>query len=450
MSERLISCNRGHNIRLKKIKSMVKSGYIEIVRRSSGPNKDDIIRVARLTKKGFYQLTGTINSGSEDAQNDIDDNDLAQFMLNKLAENNDNQFWSIAEEEIYNNQLSILATEMIMASEVSITPSTKREVLYRNWILQNVQALFMASNYLTVIDRLPMACHETEVKGISELKDNATMNIELFTRYTLKKWYDSHPNSVAFSDPYELLTDESWDSWWKTPAFYPVSEIPGLYVPRLETEDAPKRQYNYNHHRTFIGLATGERVNYLVYYAKGKPSKWNVKIEHNAIRRVEDALKKAYESNEHPHINKSCNYAIMVCHSIHHFHALFNDAKMRMGSKTGKKRNVSAPFNDICIVTLNHSGKMEIRMLMQYSPQDVEDILMNGYVKDFEGFRKNLYDNTYKLTHNGVPVLLAHTLNFQKLFTAMEDYERGARFYVSCFPQQVKFIQQIMPDAEFL
>lgn len=56
----------------------------------------------------------------------------------------------------------------------------------------------------------------------------------------------------------------------------------------------------------------------------------------------------------------------------------------------------------------------------------------------------------YPLTFEGVPVLVAHPMNFQKLYWALEDYLNGQKFYVSCYPGQANFIKKIMPNVEFL
>lgn len=472
MAERLASCDRGHHNRLCAIKVMEKYGYIEIVRRKVGPGPKDYVKVARLTKSGLYYLTAkedhTLererieNAGMANQVHapvsylpDDDDDMMLRFTLNKLSDNTDDnpdaseQFAALVEEAILDGRLSILATELGVAQDIQLTGSTKVDTLYRNWRLANVQALFKTNQFLTNIDRVPIPC-ANPLLDIHDPENRGLVGVEDLTRYALRNWYGSHIDSFTFHDPFEDHTDNAYEKWVNTPVFYPVSEIPGFEVEKAETASENYKQNNSTYTRTFIGLAAGVRTNYLVYYAKTKPNNWNVKSEDASIKKVEEALAKAYEWVEHPHNGKNCNYGIFVCHSVYHFKALFTSAKKRMRSKTGVMRNVSAPFNTISIVPLNHAGCMQVRMLMEYGPQDLENILMYNYIERYENFRENAYDNTYKLTYNNVPVLLAHTMDYQKLFDAMEDYERGVKFYVSCFPQQVKFIRQIMPNVEFL
>lgn len=472
MEERLMSCEKGHRTRLYAIKSMEKYGYIEIVNRKAGNSQADQIRVVRLTRPGIHLLTGRYNDELE--QSRIEKAGLDQYYrtsVSYLPEDQDGlllllalnaycdgestalgqemNFETAVKEAIVSGKLTILATGMEMADDVKLTPSTKPDTLYRHWCLANVQALFKTNHYLTSIDQLPLP-NTRPVPDIHDQTKCPVLDVEAFTRYLLAEWYSAHPNSFTFRDPAENESESAFQEWHTTPAFYPIGDIPGFEVKENESNVEGYKKNNYTYTRTFIGLAAGNAVNYLVYYSKAKPNKWNVRAEHSSIQRVEQALIKALEWVDHPHAYKSCNYALYVCHTKRHFKILFDATKKRMGKKTGANRNVNAPFHTICLVPLNHAGGMQVRMLMQYSPLDIENIFAENYAKSYEGFAANPYNSTYKLTYEGTPVLLAHTMDFQKLFNAMEDYEKGKHFFVCCFPDQVKFIQEIMPDVEFL
>lgn len=91
---------------------------------------------------------------------------------------------------------------------------------------------------------------------------------------------------------------------------------------------------------------------------------------------------------------------------------------------------------------------MQLRILMLSSPHECESFAINKMLK-LNNFVKTP-DRTYKLSLNGIPVLVAHAMNFRQLYDAWIDYRKGKKFYVACYPEQAKYIRKIMPDVEFI
>ena len=115
---------------------------------------------------------------------------------------------------------------------------------------------------------------------------------------------------------------------------------------------------------------------------------------------------------------------------------------------------MDAPFNSACIIPINRSGAMQLKTLMESDPVLLEDRLITKFSNEI-GFTKSLptndeMENIFKLNYNGTPVLLALLMDYQQLYWAKQHYDNGRRFYVICYPEQVKFIQKIMPEIEFL
>lgn len=216
---------------------------------------------------------------------------------------------------------------------------------------------------------------------------------------------------------------------------------------------------------SFVGLAVGRKTNYIVYHTRPTKTPWYETIERATALAVNKAIEtcnsEAQNCTENEGENvaegsvvKAIKNALMICPTVYQFASLFTLAKEHMPKRWAKEKRVGRPYQSVCIVPINHSGSMQLRCLMLSTPAEYEAILANSFLT-YPGFterplRKEEHDNIYKLSYNKRPVLLAHAMEFQKLYWATEDYLEGKKFYVACYPEQVKFIRMIMPEVDFL
>lgn len=146
---------------------------------------------------------------------------------------------------------------------------------------------------------------------------------------------------------------------------------------------------------------------------------------------------------------KPCFYALIVTPSVQQFGGIFVALKTKHGTNSSIKHKVCDPYEAINIVTLNSAGTMEIRLLMSKTPLSADAFIARFMLQRNEDFYPT-NDSLYPLSYKGRSVLIAHNLHLQHLFDALLDYENSKKFYVACYPEQVKFIRKIMPNAEFL
>lgn len=466
MSERIDAVQKAHRRRIEALYAMEKAGYIEKVTRKVNNKNAEEITIYRLTRSGFYVLTGTYDEELEKTRidksggvptrnrnrisfqyaNETEKEDL--ILLNSLAEHSgDAEHFDLA-DQIFNREFSILASEMVVARNVRITPSTKASQLYRNSRLASVNALFRACNYLTPLDLLPLECI-LPVVDIHDPANREHLNIEVFTNYTLGAWHEKHRYSLYFSDPHEVENSTDAAIWFGTPVFYPISVIPGFSSFETENEGNYTNIGSNRYHHTAIGFAGGRKANYLVYHTHPCSVDWRPSLQEEMMNMMRRALERCYESCPHPHINKPFEYALMICPTVHQFKALFKNAKARMGKKKGRLRKVARPFDALCIIPLNHAGIYQTKYLMESNPITLDDVLIQVLVKKDQSFQKT-NNPLFQLSFNKTPVFVAASMNFQRLFDAMELYEAGQTFYVVCLPEQVPYIRSIMPNVEFL
>ena len=462
MEDRIAVCEKEHKTRLAIIASMVKYGYIEKVSREDGKPGPSRIMLYRLTRSGFHVLTGFFDPILEEArmraagQNPVrnrnglsyqwlteDELDILKsmtlFSQHRRNPINNQWFLGCAETAIESRYASILAIESTKAPDVQLTPSTNADELYRNWRLANVDAMFKANQYLTVIDVLPMSCI-IPVYDIYNVSRNK-LDIPTYTHYTLDQWYTMHPETKRFTDPFP----ESEEDTQNTPGFYPLRVIPG-FAPFEQIDHYRYRKIGSKTiHHTCIGLATGTKANYVVYHTAPGHTSWKNSLENQSKTMLRRALEDIYRKSPHPHKNKPLEYALMFCPTPNQFEELFESAKESKKSA----HTINNPYDAVCIVPINHSGVAQLRLLMESNPITVVERLKYHISKNYSGFSTTL-DSTFPLIFNHQPVLLAHTMDFRKLYTATKMYPHGKGLYISCFPEQVKYLQRILPHAIYL
>lgn len=478
MEVRLNEFKKAHHAANRQLDRMLESGYIEDTNRKYGKGQLDQFRMIRLTKSGLYLLTGTQDAELEKKRLDQLNADTDRKIKEKTYESDSiydlqlREQWYVAAtnpdalkvdketlysaflEAVYEGDMTILACDTKLAKEVSNTSNNINGwQLYRDWRLANITALFMANDFLTYLDRRPMDT-KWVINGIQNDVDFAKLlqagkiNIPAFMYRALNRWYTEHPDSYRFSDPGSKLTEDTLRSWKETPAFYSAIEIPGFFNEENSYGTISLTGAKNVLRHTFCGVAIGKKTTYIVYHTKPGKTPWSERVERTTADAVYKSLRDAKLENFEQRESEITS-AIMVCPSVHQFAKLFENASKYMSKKWRKIMRVGIPYDTVSIVPINASGAMQIRGLMLMTPGDYELYIMNK-LQDQDSRFERTQEPLYQLNFNDIPVLLAHSMDFQKLFWALEDYNAGIKFYVSCFPGQVKFIRKIMPDVEFL
>lgn len=479
MDERMAVCMREHNNRTNSLRMMEKYGYVECVVRKYGEAHWERIRMYRLTKAGLYLIT---NTPDDDVENERQENALkppvrevlnetymtntdeanalrvALYEMALRKENSAQDAYDFAQtllEAIDADLVTVLASETAKAKEVSLTTPYKSGQFYRAWRLANIDALFKANGYLTCIDRRPMPVQEES----SQSQDDSIkpLNVPTFVQDTLEQWYGKFKNSYLYLDPMASLK-ENQTEWESTPAFYAASEIPGfrtLLIPQAAKGDDDEAVNNINLKATynnlcynFSGLAIGKELNYVVYHTRQVKTPWSEATERNSIKLLQEALQKANEETPFIGADRQLRNAIMVCTTVYQFKSLFEQASKHMSKRWKKESRVGVPYNTVNIIPVNHAGACQLNYLMETAPRRIKKAIIR-HLLEYPEFTE-VQDELFPLSYNKKPVLVAHLMDFQELYWAAEEYNDGREFYVTCYPEQVKFIKTIMPEVKFL
>ena len=142
--------------------------------------------------------------------------------------------------------------------------------------------------------------------------------------------------------------------------------------------------------------------------------------------------------------------ALIFCPNVQQFENLFIVSRERMSKKRSRSREVGTPYRNVNIIPINTAGAMQLNVLMKTIPTKFDERVLFGLLEKYPDIFEKASDRTFSLIHKGKPVLLAHSMNYQVLFDAWEEYLAGRDFYVSCYPEQAKYIRRIMPKVRFL
>ena len=469
MQEQVRICENAHMRRLRALRAMRDYGYIEEREKASGMEEWQNILFYKLTKAGLYFLTNNIDPALEEKRilNIRQDKSRKKRETGSYLPENLEAFeigrelYDLAIEKTTNEQKraqfelflfesadmckSLLATQPALAQKVHFT-TPKGYQLYRYWRLANAEALFRINDYLTSIDRRPL-CPVNPY-----LPDKESYSIMEFCEYALSVWYKDHPNSYRYLNPWkDGITESEWQS---TPAFYAVKEIPGITrtVEIIGSKNQVLVEQLIQH--VCIGIAIGKKANYIVHHTRSRNNVWQPKIEQTCIEIFAKCIDEFAENKNLLGANRTISSAIIICPSVKQFAALFPVNKRGGIGTKGKASIVGQPYSKVFLIPLNHSGAMQLRWLMAATPANVEVLIKKRLLKHKEFSERPVgidrKNNIFTLSYKKTPVLVAHMMEWQTLTWALEHYQAGRKFYISCYPEQVKFIQKIMPNAEFI
>ena len=350
-----------------------------------------------------------------------------------------------------------------LASDVNLTGYYNAEQRYRLYKLANISMMFRQNLYLTCLDRRPLDdCEDAaSFRTTSELCTNTNdgkVDMATYTAHCLNAWYAKYPESYLFDDPGRMLS-EDYEQWLATPTFYALSEIPGYFKNNEKEKDNPNilAQNKNTVRSTALGIGIGAYVNYLIYHGPKNNFRWHTGIEKTATKYISEIMIGANKQKAIPGFDRFTEHAIMFFETARQFEYFFAD--LLYPNTQHKPGNIPMPFMGMYLIPINASGVQQLRMLMEFTPYEfmqttVREIceIEKEYAIDhglpIRIFQTN--DPIFPLSYNNEPVLFAYDMEVRKLRQAIIRYQLGKRFYVACYPEQVRFIQRIMPEVKFI
>lgn len=345
------------------------------------------------------------------------------------------------------------ALPFIEMAKISTSKYSQHQV-YSIWRISNITAMFRANDYLTYLDRRP---YDTGF-AIDRITDEETFQAYIqkygytpaaISYRALNDWYKAYPGYYQFSQQFPDDSEEAKEAWLHTPAFYRASELPNWNdkEPISDAENLRGSQQKIN--SIHLGLAIGKKVNYLCYHGKVGKFLWNTHREKQAKEESEQAIHHMKTQCPEMPNTEAINFALYFCSSYHQFLSIFDRTTKRHRNGAQLKYLTDAPFSGIYAVPVNDSGTFLLWCLMEYTPEETEDIIRNALVNRESGF-KHQANRLYPLTYHGKRVFLGYTMDVGKINRVLEDHLDGQDFYICCFPEQAPWYQKLFPGKTIL
>lgn len=335
-----------------------------------------------------------------------------------------------------------------------ITRKYSKNQLLSIWRTSHISTMFRLCYTLTYLDRR----HYDTGFAIDGIYDEQSYQayiskhghtVASTTYYALTKWYGEHP---GYYQIIQRQPDESEDAkmaWLETPAFYLTKELPrferNTIVNDLTAMYGSKQKIN----ATAIGLAAGKKQNYICYHGTPNEFKWDKRKEQYTKHTVEGSIHKMRTQNPAIQYNDKANHGLIFCSSHHQFTAIFDRTIERHKKKLKGNPLTDEPYVSLHAIPVNDCGCYLLWHLMEASPGETEMTICKrlvGAVPQFD-HQTNL---TYPLTYDKVNVFVGHTMDIKKINQALEDYLDGKKFYLVCFPEQIKWYRKLFPDITIL
>lgn len=485
MEIRIAECDKILGSKVRYVALLLKGGFVEELRKKYGANRVDQFGMLRLTPAGLHLLTGTPSAEIESArieqcmaQNYSYHSSVNFFPARIGSEVSRKMLFDLATarpltdiqesylEEIHINLLeygscTILGNMIDKALFIDIkSPAHNAMRQFRNWRESNIHALFAANSFLTPLDKRPIAV------GWQKYLDNdsppdcsefpATTELSTLVEQSLILWYSKHPKSYLFRKPMLtqdlglILDDKRTIPYESIPAYYSATEIPGFGGKTIEDYGYKTSGVQNTLNHNFCGLGIGVKTNYLIYHTRPGKMPWSENIERTSAAAVQSWLNRLNHDRPTMGAERPINNAIIVCNTVMQFAGLFNEMRKQIGNNEERYKRIGAPYSTVSIVILEQVGAQQMRSLMLESPIANDTALIYDFVKKYPDKFQKSSDPLFQLIYEGRPILVAHTMNFRRLYQAWMEYEKGNRFYIMCYPEQVKYLKKIMPEAEFL
>ena len=326
--------------------------------------------------------------------------------------------------------------------------NTSRNLVYRNWRLGNILALFSVNDFLTPLDRRPLknimdeTDLETEIENEepeekTEERQNAqdrtetdtSMTISQYTNLCMESWFQRHPESYMLRSPWKDIETE----YAGTPAFYSASELYAYGGLDINQKALLKESKNVLRH-SIMGLAIGKYA-YCVYHTKIRSSPWQSGIESNTL----SAVQKSMENMGYKEI---IDKALIIIPTHFQFDALFK-ALAEDRSKVGQ------PYQSLYLIPVNGAGAMEIRALLLAGAGPYMKSVIHNLLKENPSFQLS-GEPMFPLRYNGTPVFCGQLMEYRQLIRLRDLANAKQDFLISCFPEQANWYRRLIPGARFV
>ena len=358
-------------------------------------------------------------------------------------------------DAVIEGKLTPLSQAIDLAHDVKISLTKySQNQQYAIWRDSNIQAMFRANNHLTYLDRRP---YDTAfaIDGIYDEESYRSyvqkhgITLPALTHKALSEWYKNNPGFYHFSQQYPDASDEAKEEWLSTPAFYSTKELPNLEGRNTFNYEGNSKNKQQVFNATHIGLATGKKLNYVVYHSKPGEFKWNPQREQAAMEESQAAVQHMKAQNSELQYNSAVNFALYFCSSCYQFEALFARTRAKHIPYQKLSYLTKAPYAGMFAIPVNDSGTTLLWLLMELTPSEIEFNIHQSIVKARPDIQTtgNLH---YPLTCNGKKVFSGYTMDFAKINFALEDHLDGFDFLIACFPDQISWYRKIFPGKDFL
>ena len=248
---------------------------------------------------------------------------------------------------------------------------------YNIWRLSHIQAMFLANDYLTYLDRRP---YDTgfAIDGIADensfqaYTQKHGLTLPAFTYKALTEWYKNNPGFYRFTQLIPDESDEAREEWLATPAFYAAHELPYNDSKKTIQLGANAKGSKQVINAIHVGLATGKKINYVVYHGKPGPFKWLPRRELQAKEEITRSVHSMKTRCPEMPIQDNVDFALYFCTSHHQFSALFDGVKKRHIKYKKQSYITNEPYRGIYIVPVNDSGAALLWCLLEFTPSEAE------------------------------------------------------------------------------
>lgn len=430
-------CDKHRQCTLYNARSLVQKGYVEDSKRSCGtPAKSRSFR--HITKSGIAVLLENPDGILMDAGDSVTANNL---LVNSVVDGKA-------------TPLSY-ATGLIDKIKIS-TEKYSPNQLYTIWRLSHIIAMFQRNGHLTWLDRRP---YDTgfafdgiidEESFIAYVQKHG-FTVPALTHYTLKHWYSQNPGFYQIAQTTPDNSEAAINEWLQTPAFYSTKELPSANSLVADPVEASAKGSKQTMKAIYVGLATGRYINYACYHAKNGAFTWNQVREKQAKDALERTLAEMKRQNPQIPYNTNVGHALYFCTSIHQFIALFEATKKKHIKYKQLALPISKPYAGVHAIPVNDSGGFLLWLLMEFSPEKVENMIHQSLVDLDIGFEcRNGYETLFPLLYKGKFVFSGYTMNIRNINRAVERFLDGFDFYIACFPDQAAWYRRLFPGYTIL
>ena len=474
MTQRLSEIRTKKNAAYIKTTRLTEGRYIESATRAYGTENKENFSFHNITPHALYLLTGTLDRTLERKRYEeiLDDTAIdSEKKVISYYPNSEQQsvqrtiesflnisdptprqaaaFQELLEKSVMDGYITPLVYAISDAKRYAPTfGTTNGHQLYPPYRLSHINTMMSLAGYLTELDRKPLETGWSfSLKSDCDSNDDCeaeTLGVAEICQLALRKWYAEHPDSYLFLDPLKSLSD-NYNEWINTPVFYPAGELPGFKPTDIEASSDDKKRRTLRH--SCMGIAIGKKENYIIYHLQTKEKRWVKSIEETTVSLVQTAYDRLAISQEKAvmGIGRKPISAIVFFESGSHITPLFRRIK---AGKDLPAQQFGYPYVNLYLVPTNYAGVQQLANLLESSPEEYRSALVQTVAERYGAEKTN--DDAFPLSLDGLPVFVAHDMDYARLRKAVHKHRNGEPFYIACLPEQVKPLWAIMPRAKYI